>query len=63
MVFSTALSPAAMGLALDAGLTIETIVLLCLVWVAVGTALVPLAVRRAAGRTSAPPPGAPNARS
>lgn len=55
MVLSTAASPAIMGWMLDAGLEIETIVLLCLGWIAIGTALVPLAVRRASRRAALVP--------
>lgn len=50
MVLSTAASPAVMGWLLDGGLAIETIVLLCLGWIAAASALTPLAVRRVARR-------------
>jgi MFS family permease len=53
MVFSTALAPAAMGGLLDAGLTMEAIAMMCLVWIAGATLLVPLAVRRAQLRLAA----------
>jgi MFS family permease len=50
MVLSTAVSPAAMGWLLDAGVRIETILFMFLAWVAVATALVPLAARRVHAR-------------
>jgi len=46
MVFSTALSPAAMGLLMDGGMSLETIALLCVVWVVVGSGLMAIAARR-----------------
>lgn len=46
MVFSTALSPAAMGLLMDGGMSLETIALLCVVWVLIGCALMAVASRR-----------------
>lgn len=51
MVFGTALSPAAMGLLIDRGVSMETIAAGCFAWVALGTALMTLAGRRF---TSAP---------
>jgi MFS family permease len=53
MVFSTALSPAAMGWLVDAGFTMATIALLCAGWVAVATGLSWIAAheRSAAGST------------
>ncbi len=46
MVFSTALSPALMGLLMDGGMSLETIALLCVAWVLAGCALMALASRR-----------------
>jgi len=46
MVFSTALSPAAMGLLMDGGVTLETIALLCVAWVLAGSGLMAIASRR-----------------
>lgn len=46
MVFSTALSPAAMGLLMDGGMSLETIALLCVAWVVVGSGLMAIAARR-----------------
>lgn len=46
MVFGTALSPAAMGLLMDGGMTMETIALLCIVWVLAGSGLMAMASRR-----------------
>lgn len=46
MVLSTALSPAAMGWLMDAGISLETIALLCVVWVLAGSGLMALASRR-----------------
>jgi MFS family permease len=50
MVVSTAAAPALMGWLLDAGTGIETILLLFIVYIALATALVPPAVRRARAR-------------
>lgn len=47
MVVSTALGPYAMGLLLDAGLTMETIAWLSLCYVAIGVVLIAFATRRA----------------
>ena len=46
MVFSTALSPAIMGLAIDAGVSIDHILLACALWVLIGSALAGRAVAR-----------------
>lgn len=46
MVFSTALSPAAMGLLMDAGIGLETIAVLCVVWILAGSVLMGMAARR-----------------
>ncbi|HSH41780.1 MAG TPA: MFS transporter [Arenicellales bacterium] len=46
MVFSTALSPAAMGLLMDGGVTLESIALLCVAWVLAGSVLMAIAARR-----------------
>lgn len=46
MVFSTALSPAAMGLLMDGGMSLESIALLCVVWVLIGSGLMAMASRR-----------------
>lgn len=46
MVFSTALSPAVMGILMDGGMSLETIALLCVLWVLAGSALMAIASRR-----------------
>lgn len=46
MVLGTALSPAAMGLLIDGGMTMETISLLCVIWVVAGAGLMGLSSRR-----------------
>jgi len=46
MVFSTALSPAAMGLLMDGGVSLESIALLCVGWVVAGSVLMGLSARR-----------------
>lgn len=46
MVLGTALSPVAMGVLLDGGISMETIALLCVAWVLVGIVLMVLASRR-----------------
>jgi MFS family permease len=46
MVLGTALSPAAMGILIDGGMTMETIALLCVVWIVVGAGLMTLSARR-----------------
>jgi MFS family permease len=46
MVFSTALSPAIMGVLMDGGMSLETIAVLCVVWVLVGSASMAFASRR-----------------
>lgn len=52
MVFSTALSPAAMGWLMDRGMTLETIALWCVLWVVVGTGLMAVSSRRFRGTRS-----------
>lgn len=46
MVLGTALSPAAMGILIDGGMTMETIALWCVLWVLMGTGLMGLSSRR-----------------
>ena len=46
MVFSTVLSPAAMGLLMDDGMFLETIALLCVAWVVAGSGLMAVSARR-----------------
>jgi MFS family permease len=46
MVLGTAMSPAAMGLMIDQGVTMETIALLCVIWVLGGAGLMVLSSRR-----------------
>ncbi|MGO1118322.1 MFS transporter [Rhodovibrionaceae bacterium A322] len=53
MVFSTALSPAVMGLAIDAGGGVRLLALGCVGWVAVACLLTPLALRYNATRPPA----------
>ncbi|MDX1710655.1 MAG: MFS transporter [Rhodovibrionaceae bacterium] len=46
MVLGTALSPASMGLLIDAGMSMEAIALFCVLWVLLGAALMGVASRR-----------------
>jgi MFS family permease len=46
MVLGTAMSPAAMGLMIDQGVTMETIALFCVIWVLGGASLMALSSRR-----------------
>lgn len=55
MVLGTALSPAAMGILIDAGMSMETIALLCVVWVVAGIALMGVSSRRYRTGRAVPP--------